>query len=81
MVMHSSLFPLLVALANVLAAIDLQESSIQAVVGLFTIHDYLNRLVPASMNALNELMRPTVGSSVNAYPLRTTTVVRRIFIG
>jgi len=37
MVMHSPLFPLLVALANVLAAIDLQESSIQVVVGLFMI--------------------------------------------
>lgn len=41
------------------------------------VHDYLDRLAPASKNAiLHELMGPTVGSDVSSCPMWITPCVR-----
>ena len=63
--MHLPLIPLVFAVATGVAAN--QFAGIQHTSDTRAVHDYLDRLAPASMNAiLHELMGPTVGSDVNS---------------
>lgn len=65
--MHLPLFLFLISLANAAAAI--RFTGIRYTSNTRAVRDYLDRLIPASKNAvLHELMGPAVGSDVNSYP-------------
>jgi hypothetical protein len=62
--------PLLSVLALANRVMAVQFSGIKHTTHTKAVHDYLERLAPASKNAiLHELMGPTVGSNVVSYYL------------
>jgi hypothetical protein len=65
--MHLPLFLFVIYLANAAAA--MRYTGIRYTRHTRAVRDYLDRLIPASKNAvLHELMGPAVGSDVNSYP-------------
>lgn len=65
---------LVLALADAVAAF--RSTGIKHTSNTRVVRDYLDRLVPASKNAiLHELMGPTVGSDVNSYPRSSHTLI------
>jgi len=65
---------LVLALADAVAAI--RFTGVKHTSNTRVVHDFLDRLVPASKNAiLHELMGPKVGSDVSSYPRSSHTLI------
>ena len=71
--MHLLLLLSVFTLANGVVATGNQFPGFKHTTNTKAVHDYLDRLAPASKNAiLYELMGPKVGSDVSSCPLRIT---------